>query len=254
MKWILLAGLAAGTLAGAAELKPKTSEAFDRYIRQAEQRLTTRKNFLWSDESAALAKRAKQGEVVVEPVAGKAVTEVPDGLVHDWVGAVFIPGATIGKTIAFMQDYDHKEAFRPEVVASRILTRDGNDFRVYMRLLKKKIIAVVLDSDHEIRYVPVDQTRWSSSSRTTRIVEVKDAGKPDERTLPPGTGNGFLWNLNTYWRFEERDGGAWVECEAVSLTRDVPTGLGWLIEPVVRNLPKESLENTLLVTRKSLAN
>jgi hypothetical protein len=170
------------------------------------------------------------------------------------VGAVFIPGVTIGKTIASMQAYDHKEAFRPEVLASRLVSRDGNDFRVYMRLLKKKIITAVLDTDHDIRYVPVGPARWSSNSRSTRIVEVKDAGKPTEHTLPPGTGNGFLWNLNSYWRFEERDGGTWVECEAVSLTRDVPTGLGWLIEPIIRNLPKESLANTLAVSRTSLAN
>ena len=128
-----------------------------------------------------------------------------------------------------VQDYDHhKDVYKPEVIDSRVISHTGNDFRIYLRLLKKKVITVVLDTEHEVQYTPVDRTRWRSVSRTTKIAEVKNAGKPDEREMPPGTGEGFLWKLNSYWRFEERDGGTWMECEAVSLTRDVPTGLGWL--------------------------
>ena len=81
---------------------------------------------------------------------------------------------------------------------------------------------------------------------------IENPGKPGEREKPPGTGEGFLWRLNSYWLFEERDGGTFVECQAISLTRDVPTGLGWIIEPIIRNLPKESLENTLRATRAAL--
>ena len=104
-----------------------------------------------------------------------------------------------------------------------------------------------------MQYLEVAPKRWRSNSRTTRIAEVDNAGKPNEREKLPGTGEGFLWKLNSYWRFEERDGGTWVECQAVSLTRDVPVGLGWIIEPIIRNLPKESLENTLRATRGALA-
>jgi hypothetical protein len=121
-----------------------------------------------------------------------------------------------------------------------------------MRLLKKKVITVVLDTEHDIHYFPVDATHCRSQSRTTRIAEVDNPGKPDERELPPGTGHGFLWRLDTYWRFEERDGGTWIECQAISLTRDIPTGLGWLIEPIIRSLPRESLENTLRETAAAL--
>jgi hypothetical protein len=90
-------------------------------------------------------------------------------------------------------------------------------------------------------------------SKSIRIDEVENPGKPNEHALPPGTGQGFLWKLDTYWRFEERDGGTWVECEAISLTRDIPTGLNWLIHPIIRDLPKESLQNTLSQTRAAFA-
>jgi hypothetical protein len=237
---------------GAADLKPQTIEAFDRYIRQTEQRLDGRKDFLWADESADRAQRVRQGQIVVQPFGARPDMDVADGLVHDWVGSVFVPGVTLEKTIATMQDYNHKEAYRPEVMTSRILTRNGNDFLVHMRLLKKKVITVVLDTEHDIHYFPVEPGKWRSFSKTTKIAQVERPGKPDEHVMPPGTGEGFLWKLNTYWRFEERDRGTWVECEAISLTRNVPTGLGWMIKPIVRDLPKESLENTLRQTREAL--
>ncbi|MBZ5626900.1 MAG: hypothetical protein LAQ69_50730 [Acidobacteriia bacterium] len=252
MKRIVVAALLASSL-GAAELKPQTVEAFDRYIRQTEQRLDGQKGFLWADESADRARRVRQGEIVVQRFASTPEADVPGGLAHDWVGSVFIPGVTLVKTLSAMQDYNHKEAYRPEVMASRILVRSGNDFVVYMRLLKKKVITVVLDTEHDIHYFQVGPGRWRSISRTTKIAQVEKLGKPDEYDLPPGTGDGFLWKLNTYWRFAERDGGTWVECEAISLTRDVPLGLGWIIKPIIRDLPKESLENTLRQTRDALS-
>ena len=253
MQWIALASLLV-LPACAAELKPKTVEAFDRYIHETEQRLADSRIFLWADESVDRARRVKAGEVVVEPFRAKAVIEVPDGLVHDWVGSVFIPGATLQRTLAMVQDYDHhKDVYQPDVIDSRVISHTGDDFHIYLRLLKKKVITVVLSSEHDVKYTPLDKTRWRSVSRTTKIAEVEKAGKPDEREKPPGTGAGFLWKLNSYWRFEERDGGTWLECEAISLTRDVPTGLSWIVQPIIRDLPKESLMNTLRLTRAALA-
>jgi hypothetical protein len=184
--------------------------------------------------------------VVVEPFHPKPLTNVKSGLVHDWVGGIFLPGVTLERTLALVRDYDrHKQYFRPEVVDSRILEHDADHYRIFMRLLKKQVITVVLDTEHDVRYERLDDTRWRSASRTTKIAEVENAGKRDEREKPPGTGEGFLWRLNSYWRFQERDGGTWVECQAVSLTRDIPLGLGWLIEPIIRSLPRDSVANTL---------
>jgi hypothetical protein len=253
MRSIALLALAVSA-AAAAELKPKTVEAFDHYIAQTERRLADGPGFLWADEKPDRARRVKAGEVVVEPFHAKPVSAVPGGLVHDWVGSVFIPGVTVEQTLAMVQDYDkHKNVYRPDVIDSKLMARNGNDFHIYLRLLKKKVITVVLASEHDVKYTPIDEKRWKSASRTTKIAEVENAGKPGEREKPPGTGEGFLWKLHSYWRFEERDGGTWMECQAVSLTRDIPSGLGWLIEPIIRDLPKESLANTLRLTRAALA-
>lgn len=248
----------AGLLAApAAELKKETVEAFDRYIRAAEARLERQArgdgSFLWVDESPRRRDQVRQGQVLAEPAGGQAEVHVPGGLIHDWIGAVFIPGATLERTLAAVQDYDkHRNLYQPEVIGSKTLSRQGNHFKVYLRLLKKKVLTVVLSTEHDVEYFPLDAKRCHSRSRSTRIAEVINPGQPGERELPPGDDHGFLWRLNSYWRFEERDGGVWVECQAISLTRSVPTGLGWLIEPIIRQLPRESLANTLRATRAAV--
>jgi hypothetical protein len=171
-------------------------------------------------------------------------------LIHDWAGAIFLAGAGVDRVVSAVQSYDrHKEFFQPEVIDSRLISRDGEDFMVMLRLLKKKVITVVLHTEHSVHYEQRDASRWWSRSRSTRIAEIQHAGKPDERHLPPGTGHGFLWQLNSYWTFQQLDGGTYVECEAISLTRDIPRGFGWLIRPIIRDLPRESLIATLEGTR-----
>ena len=252
MRWIAAAAFLV-LPAAATQLKPDTAAAFDQYIRQTEEHLDARKGQLWADEAPERAERGRTGEVVVQPFHAKPLVNIKDGLIHDWIGTIFLKGVTLERTLGLMQDYDnHERYYRPEVVDARILSHEGNRYRVFMRLLKKQIITVVLDTEHDVEYEHIEGKKWRSASRSSRIAEVENAGKPDEKVLPPGTGQGFLWKLNSYWRFQERDGGTWIECRAISLTRDIPTGLGWLIEPVIRNLPRDSLQHTLEATRAAL--
>jgi len=256
--WLCAAWLASQSVSLAATLQQQTLDAFDRHIRAVEARRDERvrgaRSFLWADESPQRHEQARRGEIVIEPLVGKGDLEVPGGLVHDWIGAVFIPGATLDRTLALVQNYDnHRNIYQPEVIGSKTLSRQGNRFKIHLRLLKKKILTVVLSTEHDVEYFPLDPQRCHSRSYSTRIAEVANPGAPGERELPPDTGHGFLWRLYSYWRFRERDGGVWVECQAVSLTRGIPTGLGWLIEPIIRGLPRDSLANTLRATRAAVA-
>ena len=236
-------------------LMPQTLEAFTVHIGDAEAAMdqTLQGSFLWSDQDAQRTHQLQEGKVVAQFWTGRAPVEVPNGLIHDWIGAAFIPGTSVEDTLALIQDYDnHKNIYAPEVIASKLISHHGNHFQIYLRLLKKKIITVVLDTDHEVQYQSIDRGRWTCRSRTTRIAEVQEPGKPKEKALPPDTGYGFLWRLYSYWRFQGRDAGVYVECRAISLTRDVPSGLGWAINPIINKLPKESLTNTLVATRRAL--
>ena len=250
-----------------AELTPKTVAAFDRYVRLTEARIngevSQAEKFLYLDElppprrSEVLA-ALKCGEIVMERLrtldASGQRMEAPGAIIHHWLGAVFVPSANLPQTLALVQDYNHhQDIYKPEVVGSRLLSRDGNDFQIYYRLRKKKVITVTLNTYHDVHYFPIDSTRWCSRSYSTKIAEVVNADTPNEREKPVGHDGGFLWRINSYWKFEEKDGGVYVECESISLTRDIPTGLGWLIKPFVTSIPKESLEMTMGSTRAALA-
>ena len=214
---------------------------------------TLRGAFLWSDASSERAQQVRGGDIVAQFWSAQGPVKVPNGLIHDWIGAAWTRGTTIEATLALIQNYDnHSDIYRPEVIASKLISRHGNEFQIYLRLLKKKIMTVVLDTDHRVEYRRIDRARWICQSYTTRIAEVENAGSPNERVLPPDTGFGFLWRLYSYWRFQERDGGVYLECRAISLTRDVPLGLGWIIEPIIQRVPKESLIHTLECTRQAL--
>ncbi|HYN15771.1 MAG TPA: hypothetical protein VES66_08295 [Terriglobales bacterium] len=250
-------------LAHTVELKPETVEPFERYVRQAEQRmedeLRAGKPFLlpdgWPEERRDQTyQQLRRGEMVIERVnkeKGGAEARVPRGLIHHWAGIVFIPGATLDRALTVFQDYDHHQTvYSPEVLRSRLLWRQGDDFHIFLRLRKHKVVTVILDTEYDVHFARLDSHRAYSRSHSTRIAEVENPGRSDERDLPPGNGHGFLWELDTYWRFLEVADGVFIQCEAISLTRDVPTGLGWLIGPFVQSIPRESLEFTLTTTRK----
>jgi hypothetical protein len=228
----------------------ETVQAFNRYIRLAEARGGT--DYLWATTLERRA-RLKTGAILCQPRNHTGELRVARGLIHDWVGAVFIPNTRMENVLALVRDYDrHAATYRPEVISSRILRHSGDDYLVAMRLLKRKGITVVLDTEHEIHYQRLSAHVWQSRSRAVRIAEVENPGSATERNLPPGRDHGFLWRLNSYWRFHEADGGVYVECEAISLSRAVPPGLNWLLDPIVRKLPRESLMNTLRETRAAL--
>ena len=250
-----------------AKLKSQTREAFDRYVKLTEARndeeLKRGKDLLWTDglpaEQRTEAYAAlKRGEVKMQKLelleSGKALS-CPGGMIHHWTGVVFIPGATLDDVLGVLQNYDrHYVNFAPDVERSKLESRDGDHFRVYLRFRRHKVITVVLNTEFEINYFHDRPGLAHSRGSAVRIAEVENAGKSDEREKTPGDDGGFLWRMETWWRMEERDGGVYVQSEVVSLTRDIPIVLNWMIKPFVTSIPKETLTATLVATRKAVEN
>lgn len=249
--------------ASSAELQQKTVDAFNRYASATEARFTnelrTGGAFLYVDGLPADAQKnaydqLRRGDILVEKLQTKIQgrdQDVPDGMIHHWAGLVFIPGTTLAKVIPMVQDYGHRaELYKPDVIASRVVAHQGSDYKIFMRLYQKRFTTIVFNTDYDVHWGQVDAKKIYSHSLSTRIAEVKDASRPDGEEYPVGKGSGYLWRLYTYWRFQEKDGGVYIQCEAVSLSRDIPTGLGWLLRPLVTKIPKESLNRALGRTRE----
>ncbi len=236
----------------AAGVAPESAAAFKAYDRKVEQEIRAR---IASGRIVSLRERVKRngGKAIVESGAEPNPNDVGSAYIHDWLGAIFIPGGTAAGVKTVLQNFDrHKDYYQPEVIGSKVLSKNGDEFHSALRLRKKKILTVILSSEYTTRFTDLSPLAGYSIARSTKMSEVENPGTAGERELPPGEGQGFLWNLNSYWSWEEREGGVYVECRAISLSRDVPTGLGWMINPIIRDLPKESLEATLINTRKAV--
>ena len=247
-------------------LSPSTLQGFQRYVAITDtqnNRNLGEGSFLWIDNLPATEKQEaytalKRGEIEMRrapPEAAGANAEIPGGLIHDWKAVVFIPGVKLDQVLRVMQDYDrHATIYAPEVEKAKIEKRDGNHYVVFLRFRRTKVVTVVLNTEHDVNYFRDSPTRAHSRSSAIRIVEVENPDGPHEKEKKPGEDQGFLWKMETWWRLQEKDGGVYVQNQVVSLTRDVPTGLGWLIEPFITSIPKESLEFTLGATRKAALN
>jgi hypothetical protein len=255
-----------GTPVNAADLQARTAQNYERYIAltqaQIDVELTQGNPYLWVERlpeprRSEAETQLRNGEVVIERLEtldnGNQIP-VPGAMIHHWIATIFVPGATLAQTLAFMQDYNHNaNYFQPDIMSSKILKHEGDDYFVQQRFYKKKIITTVMETDQQVHYHVVDGTRAWSRSRDTRVQQVDNWGRPDERLEPEGHDKGFVWKLNAFWRFEEKNGGTYLECTSISLSRDLPVGLGWVVGSLVSNLSKETLAFTLTTSRTEIA-
>jgi len=231
----------------AAELKQETLDAWDRYLHAADTRMQERAkgSFLWIDASPDRFAKVQAGDVVVSPMS-RAPEAVPSGLIHHWIGAAFIPGARIDDVITVVRNYDrYTEYYKPSVIDARTLSRNTQEDRFSVVVVDKAMFMKrALASDYHSRFVQVDGRRWYSVAETTRVQELAD-----QRPIPEGEGSGYIWRLSTISRYEERDGGVYIETEAMALSRPIPMMLHWMVDPIVRRVSRSSLAMSLEQTR-----
>jgi len=245
-----------GTCAAAqfkTRLKPETVQAFEEYVARFEKgQPPSGEEFLWMDgQPESVRVRARNGEIVLHHT--KVDMKVPDGMIHDWLGCVFIPGADAREVVALIRNYDDHQKHYAEVVASHLTESRADTVRGYQRLRKEKVLTVVLNAEYLMKIHALTHGRWFIPAHSTRITEIEDPGKRTEKELPVGEGRGFLWRLNSYWFIQQTEDGVWAECRSISLSRDIPWVLGWIIRPFVESAPRETLTSVLGTTRSVCA-
>lgn len=247
--WTLIFLLA--PLGGIAEPTPAAVVAFDAYTKAIEARLDqqhrSQSNFLDPGElTAQSAMRLCGGDSIVEQIDHGAGGDLPGALLHHWRGSAFVAGAGAADFERLMESFNaYPKIFSPQVMEARVVSRAGDRFQVQMRVREQHVLTVVMDTAYDVAFMRLDARHGYSISRSTRIFEIESPGTASEHALSSSQEHGFLWRQNTYWSYEERDGGVYMQVESVSLTRAIPHGLGWAVRPFIESVPRESLEFTL---------
>jgi hypothetical protein len=258
MMFLILPGAHAATLT----LKPETTQAWDEYLQDAnirvQQRINPGGHFLWMDEAPDRVIKVKKNRIVAAPLGPHIPKKVPHGLIHDWIAAAYMPNLTIRDALPVVRDYGrYKEFYRPNVVDSKVIELAPEPInskdRFSTRLMNKAFFSkTALDSDYEATYFRVDERRVYTVSQTTHIQEIAEYGAPGQHTLPEDEGTGLIWRLFTVVRFEERDGGLFIEVEAIALSRDIPAAVRVMAEPIVRRVSRDALTTSLKQTEAAM--
>lgn len=218
-------------------------------------------HFLYFERYAAQRReeinaQLRGGEFYIEQLhtfdEGKKVS-VPGGLIHHWIGAAFVPGATLAQTKGVLEDYERQNvSYYPDVRKSRLISKDGDTSNVFLQFYSKTIVTAVFNVNFASTTTNFSSAQTQIRSCSTRVAEVEDFGKPEERELSPADSRGYLWQLCTWWRIEEKSGGTYIQVEAIELSRTVPFVFAWIVNPIIRDVPKTFLSHLLAATRKGV--
>jgi hypothetical protein len=242
----------------AANLMPETLNAWDDYIEAAtarmQKRVTSGRPFLSTDEAPGGCARLRTGEILVSPADSNIPRKVPSGLIHHWIGAAFIPNAKLTDVLTVVRDYEqYRQIYHPAVIDSRAVSTSDVEDRFSLLLMNKSVISkTALDSDYRVSYFRVNDARLYSVSESMRVQEIAGFGTASQHTVPKDEGTGIIWRAYSITRFEERDGGVYIEIEALVLSRNIPVTLRWLVDPIVRRVSRETLHTSLLQTREAV--
>ncbi len=252
---LAMAALAAlGAVAAAGEAPNAAAQsAFQAYVQEVEARLDAEHKRPDTYLAPEDWQRVRAGEPVIEELTAKNKAQLEGALIHDWRGTAFAPGATAAEFERVLRDFAaYPREFAPQVVSAKATELGADHAVAVLRVRQQHVITVVLDTAYDIAYARADSMngpkRGTIASRSSRVEEIGANGRP----LSAAAEHGFLWRMNTYWSYEERDGGVYMQIESVSLTRSIPTGLGWAIGPFVESVPRESIEFTLRAVVKAL--
>lgn len=253
---VILLALAVPAVAAAARLQPETIEAWNAYISSTEARIEREiesgRGFFAQDFCAQPEEAREQvlgGNVVVAPMEtidgeGNGIP-IPDGRIHHWRGSIYLPGVKLEEYLYVALNPSEEGPHQPEVLEYRILEKKPDELKIFIKMVRRKFIMLAYNTEHHITYRRYGDGKASGRSEATKIAEIVELGKKHEREKPVGRDRGFMWRLNSYWRYEEVDGGLIVEGESLLLSRGIPGVLKPIIEPLIHRSAQEMISNTL---------
>jgi len=241
---IVCALVASTGIAAAADLQDQTRRAYDEYARRATRMFVDRARDGAGSGSHELP---RGGTLMVRPAREDGILSVPSGLVHHWTGSTFIPGVTLQDALDVSYEYDGYNSIYMEVLSSRLLSHEGDTYRVLLRVKGSGGgWSATLDVTSRIQYFFPEEGHVYSIATSEDIREVTHAGTPAESSRPAGHDSGYLWRAATFNNLVATDEGVFAETETLGLSRGFPPMLGWFIEPIAKRLGRESVQKSLV--------
>jgi hypothetical protein len=236
--FVLFAWTLSSTSTAAAELQDRTRSAYESYRAGAEAQFLSRQHTPETPPSEAITARPANKK--------DGIISIPGGLIHHWFGSGFIRDVNLQTVIEMSRNYDAYPSIYKEIVSSRVLEGDDDQYRVLMRLKEAEAgVTAVVDVRATARYVIPENGRVFTFLSSDEIREVRGAGTADEVLLPPGRDSGYLWRLDVFTAFVELPDGVYVERETLGLSRTIPAMLGWFIKPIARRVGRKSVVRSL---------
>jgi putative flippase GtrA len=217
---VALLVIAAPSSSRAAELTPAAVAAWNKYVASTEASLPQH------ERDAALSE--PQGTTI----------HLDDAVIHEWRGSILVRGVTVNQLVDALLSPGVKQE---DVAESRLLERHGDAQRVYLKLVRRVIVTVTYDTEHDVQYVRRSPAFATSRSVATRIVETG------------GSDRGFLWRLNSYWRYRQVGNDVQVDVLSLSLSRDIPWMVRPVAGPIISRIGRESMNRTLETVEKRAA-
>jgi hypothetical protein len=255
----------AGIVAEAADLEPNALKAWNQFVDAQEKRiseeLASQKGFLALDFQNPQARDQERksmlsGKISIQPMTSQGnesgEIRIPGGIIHHWRGTVWVPGINLDYVMSHVQHPELETSRQEDVLDSRVLERSQDQMKIFLKLQRSKIVTAIYNTEHIVRFFKHGTGKASSRSISTKIAEVERINEHKELEKPEGHDRGFLWKMNSYWRYQQMAGGVIIECESMTLSRSIPSFLELMIRPVIRNIASESMQRTLQSMRVRL--
>jgi hypothetical protein len=252
---VILLLLLSAAQSKAAELKQNTLSAWDDYIRSVNTSMVERNGgsrpFLWVDESSEALRRVQSGEFVIN---NRDPHKVPQGLIHHWVGAMFVPDVSLDRVMQVLNSYErYSEMFKPLIRKTSVVERDGDTVKLNVLAAQKAFsVTAAVETDEVIQTARLASDKVSIVADSVRIHEIADYGHPGEHAFPEAQGPGYVWRALVVQRLQQREGGVFVELETISLSRGIPFEVRWLVKPLTDDLPRKMMTDLLEETRAAV--
>ena len=226
--------------ASAAHYSSATLAAWDQQVlkarRQLERETQDPNAFLIADKSApAIDSTEPSGH------------PIPEGLIHHWFGTALIPHANAAALLAVLQNYEaYPQLFPPALMEALLMDHDGGVYTYRLKFIQKALgYRSGLLGNFQSRYVALDAGTGYVVTDALKFTELQNPGKPNERELSLAESKGFMERSLSIMRYRQTNEGVIVRIESITLSRDVPGSIRWLVNPFIRRFARQTMSSTL---------